>query len=92
MPCYDGGWERSAYEFKSRLDKATAALCSTLETWEQSGRPFPLTSEAHAWWEDHKAFDKRRKESEASGRRKKDDIERAKSKLTPDEQRLLGLR
>ena len=94
MPCYDT--QAAAYNEKApaKINELTAMLCETLEWVEATGdyvtlsRNYPKIVD---WWTKHKAIDEKRKAEKAAEVNKKLLIRNAKSKLTKDEIKALGI-
>ena len=91
MPCSDGGppagWEE---EQRERLDTTTRLACKYCKLLEAEGLPIPEW--AKVWWITHQREDAERIKREEASRKRREKIEAAKSKLTKEEKKLLGLR
>lgn len=104
MPCSDGGpvysngGENSIEyridpETKKRLDKATRLLCYSLRNMNKIHREGLLSNnlELKSWWSNHQEEDKIRKVKEKKQKELKIAKNKALSKLTEKERKLLGL-
>lgn len=86
MPCRDDGWPPTP----SMEPVLVNMLCAALSDLEDRGLPIPPV--CVTWWKAHKAEDAARIRAEArqlAAEKKRKDI---LSKLTPEEQKILGLK
>lgn len=101
MPCNDGGgpgFGRTEYVYRDN-PKVAAILCAIIRKhgveilkaldYAEAGVSY---SEAVAWWKAHEKRDSERKAREVEAAQREERIRRAKSKLSPEERKLLGLK
>ncbi len=106
MPCYDGG-PREPTISQERLDefrRIEAMLCAMFKTAEKLGWLPTLMEnidwkaagikryQMEEWWVYHKAADELRRQQEAEEAERLRKIKSAKSKLTNEERKLLGIK
>ena len=100
MPC-NSDWPRendAATSLRKELDSVTRVACELTSVLRdltknlKTSLPSLLTKEAQAWIADHDRVDKERKARELRAAKVKLEKELAKSKLTPRERELLGLK
>lgn len=99
MPCtyYSAGEEDAI--LAEELDAATRAACEAFKfidyLLDGHGQPgdhaFHISTKSLAWWKEHKERDEKRKAAKRAERQRVKAREKAKSKLTPEERKLLGL-
>jgi hypothetical protein len=80
-----------AFGYENRrddLDARTAELCARCQATDVTR----YSLELQIWWRDHQAADRRRQEKEAADGERQRKIAAAKSKLSPEELELLGIR
>jgi hypothetical protein len=92
MPCRDeGNYEHFAQQ---KIDVLTSMLCGLCSRVDQPGfhdliDADPILSQ---WWRDHRRQDEMRRARELKEQELQKLRDKAKAKLTPEEQQLLGLR
>jgi hypothetical protein len=90
MPCRDpGADEEIARENAEKIHTLTNMLCRLCKLAE---RKFNLPPDILEWWQAHQAADLLRENEERKQRELEKLKARAKAKLTPEEQKALGLR
>lgn len=95
MPCYSGPptyeEEYENWEERLRHDSPVAeAFCELCRHLERKG--IPLTPLSNIWWRAHKKRDAAKSREEKKERMEDQAKERARSKLSAKERRLLGVR
>lgn len=100
MPCRDDRSDNSAY---NKLALVEAVLCGTLTViekkqdvsvlfdkidWQEAG---VSRQDAETWWENHKEYDKQRKEAEQKEKNRQALVQSAASKLTDEEKKAIGI-
>lgn len=93
MPCHDYPGISNDIETKRRLDSATRVACealSKLDSCRMNGSS-TLSAEARMWWKSHQESDRRREEAKRVAKYRETLRSRARSKLTEEEWKELGL-
>lgn len=95
MPCRDYSTHEGVdYESRRKLDNVTEMLCSVLTALSEDPKVSRLlqnNKKLRNWWEKHQEQDRRRLADEARELERKRKKQRAISKLTDEERKLLGL-
>lgn len=94
MPCRDWPEERVvSYEDTRKVDKLTRMLCFVMSRLDPTRASILLhdNKELADWWKTHQEQDRRRLAYEAEQKRREDLKKSAKSKLSPEERRALGI-
>lgn len=90
MPCRDGYSEQERSDiYQRQRDDLITMLCMALRLLEKNSVPIP--TRIAPWWRAHKREDKERKAQQARDKIRRKKIKAAKSKLTAEEQALLGV-
>lgn len=87
---FGDGYDKRVYNkrlSKEHLDKKTEKLCSKLQNTDVS----KFSLEMQMWWRDHQKADKERLEKEIEAKVTEQEKQKALSKLSDYERKLLGL-
>lgn len=90
MPCMDGGPSRAQIEREAR-DAGTVyrLACERCKDIESNGGEVP--DWARDWWEFHKVEDMKRERREVDAKKREEDRQAARDKLSPYDRAILGL-
>lgn len=89
MPCSDGGYPPS--EPDPHNGPTAELLCHVMQEKEARGQLEGLNHAVLAWWQEHKARDRKRLQAEMKSQKDQAARDEALALLTPHQRRLLGL-
>lgn len=94
MPCHDGREDADRRETQERLDRVTRLLCEAntlLDAGHEARAGHFRSQEMLRWWREHQEKDQKRLAREQAEAEQERIRKQARRKLTPIEQKALGL-
>lgn len=89
MPCSDGGYPTP--EPDPHNGPTAELLCHVMQEKEARGQMEGLNHAVLAWWDEHKARDRKRLQAQMARKKDEDERQAALALLSPHQRRLLGL-